>query len=153
VRSGLRSRFSLHILTLAYQNANCYTSDPTTSVAMVAQNKTLDGLLFDFVVGIHKTLRDAGKTPVVWEEVRAVFFPLFPSVDTDLTLQMVLEHALQLGNDTIVTVWISSANVKAVADKGYRIVHGASDYFYLDCGGGGWVGDGLGSGAENSWCE
>ena len=56
-------------------------------------------------------------------------------------------------------VWISSDNVKAVAEKGFKLVHAASDYFYLvsrspdfvinyllyylglqDCGGGGWVG-------------
>jgi hypothetical protein len=28
-------------------------------------------------------------------------------------------------------VWISSENAKAVAAKGYRVVHAASDYFYL----------------------
>ena len=28
-------------------------------------------------------------------------------------------------------VWISSANVQAVAAKGYKLIHAASDYFYL----------------------
>ena len=47
-------------------------------------------------------------------------------------------------------VWISSADVAAVVEKGYRIVHAASDFFYLDCGGGGWVGENV---AGNSWCD
>lgn len=28
-------------------------------------------------------------------------------------------------------VWISSANVEAVAAKGFKLIHAASDYFYL----------------------
>lgn len=39
------------------------------------------------------------------------------------TLQMALNRDVKLGNDTIVTVWISSANVRAVAEKRYRIIH------------------------------
>jgi hypothetical protein len=62
----------------------------------------------------------------------------------------------------LTSVWISSDDVKAVAEKGFKLIHAASDYFYLvclcstdpyvydpemltfyfqDCGGGGWVGD------------
>lgn len=36
---------------------------------------------------------------------------------------MALNRNVKLGNNTIVTVWISSANVRAVAEKGYRIIH------------------------------
>jgi len=47
-------------------------------------------------------------------------------------------------------VWISSANAAAVAAKGFRIVHSPSDYFYLDCGAGEWLGaDPTG----NTWCD
>ena len=73
-----------------------------------------------------------------------------------------------LSNDTLVMVWISLENVAAVAQKGFKVVHAASDYFYLasfstspfigvfhlpsiqDCGAGEWIGadpDG------NSWCD
>ena len=41
-------------------------------------------------------------------------------------------------------VWISSDDVSAVAQKGFRLVHAASDYFYLDCGAGEWVGVDIG---------
>ena len=66
-------------------------------------------------------------------------------------------------------VWISSDDVAAVAQKGFRLVHAASDYFYLDCGAGGWVGNNpqglvlntillnglftLFYNYSNSWCE
>ena len=63
---------------------------------------------------------------------------------------MILSENVTLSNNTIAMVWISSDDVKAVADKGFRLVHAASDYFYLDCGGGGWVGDNIDG---NSWCD
>ncbi|BGP36456.1 Glucosamine-6-phosphate isomerase (Glucosamine-6-phosphate deaminase) (GNPDA) (GlcN6P deaminase) [Rhodotorula kratochvilovae] len=112
-------------------NERCYLDDPDTSAAMAAQNATLDELLSVFVHSIHDSLRKKGKTPVVWEE-------------------MVLKHDLRLGKDTVVTVWINSSNVRAVAEQGYRIIHAASDHFYLDCGAGTWLGK-----APNaaSWCE
>lgn len=37
--------------------------------------------------------------------------------------QLVLNHDVELANGTIALVWISSANVRAVADKGRRIIH------------------------------
>lgn len=43
-----------------------------------------------------------------------------------------------MGNDwevlkltTAPSVWISSENAKSVADKGFHIIHAASNYFYL----------------------
>jgi hexosaminidase len=50
----------------------------------------------------------------------------------------------------IFRVWISSENVGKVASKGLRFIHAASDYFYLDCGGGGWLGNNING---NSWCD
>lgn len=93
---------------------------------MRSRNATLDNLLGEFVNGVHDTVRTHDKTPVVWEE-------------------MVLNHELNLGKDTIVTVWISSvstaarsaksssddslertqANVRAVTEQGHRIIHAA----------------------------
>lgn len=44
---------------------------------------------------------------------------------------MVLVHNVTLSKDTKVLVWISSANVKAVAESGHKLIHAASDFFYL----------------------
>ncbi|GAA5835280.1 hypothetical protein JCM5353_003216 [Sporobolomyces roseus] len=112
-------------------NNACYEQDPATSAILASANSTINGLLQDFVDGTHYTLIGLGKTPVVWEE-------------------LVLGRNLELANETIVLNWISSANVRAVVDKGYRIIHAASDYFYLDCGLGGWLGK---NPSGNSWCD
>uniref|UniRef100_A0A0K3CA31 Beta-hexosaminidase n=1 Tax=Rhodotorula toruloides TaxID=5286 RepID=A0A0K3CA31_RHOTO len=112
-------------------NERCYLDDPETKTALEARNATVDELLGEFVRGLHDTLLVSDKTPVVWEE-------------------LVLKHDLGLANETVVMVWIDSANVRAVADKGHRVIHAASDYFYLDCGAGAWLGRYPNG---TSWCD
>ncbi len=93
-------------------NTNCYDIDEPTQATLNSTGRTLEQALDDFTKSTHKVLQDSGKTPVVWEE-------------------MVLDHNVTLSADTKVIVWISSANVKAVAESGHKLIHGASDYFYL----------------------
>ncbi|KAF9649786.1 N-acetylhexosaminidase [Thelephora ganbajun] len=112
-------------------NAKCYADDPKTQEALAASGKTFEQALDVFTQAEHRALKDTGKTAVVWQE-------------------MVLSHQVTLANDTVIMVWISSADAAAVVQKGFRIVHAPSDYFYLDCGGGGWVGD---FPTGNSWCD
>lgn len=70
-------------------------------------------MLSHFVRKSHESIRQTGKTPVVWEEL------------------VLMEH-LPLEFDTIVAVWRSSNNVREVVEKGYRVIHAASDFAYLD---------------------
>jgi len=112
-------------------NANCYTKDNATQADLAAQKKTLEQALDTFMQATHAGLRELGKRAVVWEE-------------------MVLDHPVTLANDTIALVWISSQHAASVAQKGRKLIHAASDYFYLDCGGGGWVGQNV---LGNSWCD
>ncbi|KAF8073544.1 beta-hexosaminidase [Lyophyllum atratum] len=112
-------------------NANCYDKDAATQTDLAAQKKTLEQALDTFTQATHKGLREVGKRAVVWEE-------------------MVIDHPVTLANDTIALVWISSEHVASVAQKGHKLIHAASDYFYLDCGGGGWVGQNV---LGNSWCD
>ncbi|EKM49790.1 glycoside hydrolase family 20 protein [Phanerochaete carnosa HHB-10118-sp] len=112
-------------------NVPCYTADNETQAILNATGETLYQALDTFTQSTHGALRGIGKTPVVWEE-------------------MVLDYNTTLGNDTVVMVWISSANAAAVAEKNFKIVHGPSDYFYLDCGAGEWIGD---DPSGNSWCD
>lgn len=93
-------------------NAHCYNTDEPTQAALNASKLTFEQALSKFTVATHKALENEGKTPVVWEE-------------------MVLSHNVTLSNNTIVLVWISSDDVKAVAQTGKRLIHAASDYFYL----------------------
>ncbi|KAH9480379.1 Beta-hexosaminidase 2 [Psilocybe cubensis] len=112
-------------------NTNCYTQDNQTQAELAAQGKTLDQALDEFTQVSHKALKAVGKTAMVWEE-------------------MLLVHPVNLANDTLVMVWISPANVASVVQKGYKVIHAANDYFYLDCGHGGWVGQNV---LGNSWCD
>jgi len=112
-------------------NTNCYAKDAQTQADLKSSGRTLEQALNVFTQATHKGLTDLGKTPVVWEE-------------------MVLQHNVTLSKDTVVMVWISSQNAALVAAKNFRIVHGPSDYFYLDCGAGEWIGD---DPTANSWCD
>ncbi|KAJ7068989.1 N-acetylhexosaminidase [Mycena belliarum] len=112
-------------------NTACYAQDAVTQADLKKSGQTLEQALNVFTKTTHDALAAVGKTPVVWEE-------------------MVLEHNLTLSNNTLVMVWISSANAAAVAAKNFRFVHGPSDYFYLDCGAGEWIGN---NPSGNSWCD
>jgi len=114
-------------------NTNCYSGDAKSVQLLAASNQTLEQALTPFVLSTHATVHAANKIPTVWEEM-AIAHEVGPS----------------LSNDTLVVTWISSDDVTAVVGMGLRVVHTPSDFFYLDCGAGGWVGACPGC---NSWCE
>lgn len=112
-------------------NTNCYAKDTQTQADLKSSGKTVEQALSSFVQATHGALGNLGKSAVVWEE-------------------MVLDHNITLRNDTVVMVWISSENAAKVAAKNFRIVHAPSDYFYLDCGAGEWIGK---TANGTSWCD
>jgi len=113
-------------------NKNCYQEDEPTQASLHAKGQTLPEAISSFVLKTHKTISRSGKVPVVWEE-------------------MVLDEEVPLPVDnTLVTVWRNSSMVSRVVEKGYSMIHGASDYSYLDCGLGGWLGDSVNG---TSWCD
>ena len=63
---------------------------------------------------------------------------------------MLLEQKVNLDPSTLVIVWINSSDSSAVAQRGFRTIQAPSDFFYLDCGAGGWVGS---NPEGNSWCD
>jgi hexosaminidase len=63
---------------------------------------------------------------------------------------MLLEQHVNLDPSTLILVWINSSNSLAVAKAGYKLIQAPSDYFYLDCGAGGWLGN---AADGNSWCD
>ncbi|OCF40249.1 hexosaminidase [Kwoniella heveanensis CBS 569] len=117
-------------------NVRCMMDDEATVAALSKKGWTLDQALDVFTNATHAALRENGQTPVVWQE-------------------MVLDHGdmPSLKNDTIVEVWVNSSDATKVLDKGYRVVHAASDYFYLDCGHGSWIGKPSEGGHHESWCD
>ncbi|KAJ7644582.1 glycoside hydrolase family 20 protein [Roridomyces roridus] len=112
-------------------NMKCYDDDAQTQADLKASGQTFEQALSAFVGATHSALAALGKSAVVWEE-------------------MVLDFNITLAPDTVVMVWISSANAALVAAKGFSFVHAPSDYFYLDCGAGEWIGD---DPTGNSWCD
>ncbi|CAK9786847.1 putative beta-hexosaminidase precursor [Cutaneotrichosporon oleaginosum] len=111
-------------------NLRCMRDDGPTQATLKEKGWTLEDALLQFTNRTHAVLLKKGLTPIVWQE-------------------MVLDHGdLKLSVDTVVEVWLSSAHTRAVLDKGFRVVHAASDFFYLDCGHGGWLPPG-----GNSWCD
>jgi len=111
-------------------NIACYMDDNATMAQLIAKGQTLEQALNTFTQGTHGALHRAGKSAVVWEE-------------------MALDHNVTLSNDTIVMVWISPESVANAINKGFRIIHASSDFLYLDCGAGEWIGADI----ANSWCD
>jgi len=98
-------------------NANAYLLDP--SVESNASD-VLQPLMQKFMDRNQDQLRDAGFTPLVWEE-------------------MLLVWNLTLPNNTIVQTWQSTEAVVDTVAKGYRALVGNYNFWYLDCGHGQWL--------------
>ncbi|KIY69292.1 glycoside hydrolase family 20 protein [Cylindrobasidium torrendii FP15055 ss-10] len=134
VVTALSGMFNSKYLSLGGDeiNAKCYTDDAETQASLNGTGKDFATALSEFTNATHNTLRASGKTPVVWQE-------------------MVLDYNVTtVEKDALILVWISSEDAISVVEQGYKIIHAASDYFYLDCGLGGWVGDNV---EGNSWCD
>ncbi|KAK0449398.1 beta-hexosaminidase [Armillaria borealis] len=121
-------------LRVASSDTVNFTASLVSAISSMFPSKgiTITQALDSFTESTHGALRAAGKTPVVWEEML---------LDYNITT---------LGNDTIVMVWLSSDHAAAVAEKGHKFVHAASDYFYLDCGAGEMLANSV---DQTSWCD
>ena len=95
-------------------SADKQTADPRFNASLVQYNWTFVDALNNFTAITHSALHEAGKTPVVWEEM----------VDTFGNITAIVP-------ETVVLVWIDSSHAREVADLGYSFVHASSDYFYL----------------------
>ncbi|RIB09504.1 Glycoside Hydrolase Family 20 protein [Gigaspora rosea] len=113
-------------------NLNCWNSTPSI-IEYLSQNSgsSIETLLSKFINETHGIVRKSKKIPIVWQE-------------------MVVDHKLPLKNDTIIQVWTTKEITKEVVSKGYRVITGSSDFWYLDCGHGAWLGNDVNG---NSWCD
>ncbi|GBC10720.1 hypothetical protein RclHR1_09850009 [Rhizophagus clarus] len=111
---------------------NCWkATDSVTAYLKEHPNDTYESLLKMFINRLHSLVRENDKIPITWQE-------------------MIVDHKLPLPKDVIVQVWTTEDNIKKVTELGYRVIAGSADYWYLDCGHGGWVGD---NPDGNSWCD
>lgn len=80
----------------------------------------LKPLLQKYIDTVHKSVRDAGLTPMVWEEI-------------------VLDYNLTVGKDVIIQAWQEPTSAVAITNMGHKVLVGDYNYWYLDCGHGQWL--------------
>ncbi|PGH06918.1 hypothetical protein AJ79_06391 [Helicocarpus griseus UAMH5409] len=90
------------------------------------KEEVLRPLLQGVVTRLHTAIREAGLTPIVWEELVA---------DWNLTLSS--DPAKK--RDIIVQAWRNTTAVKHILEQGYRTIFGSGDFWYLDCGHGSYI--------------
>ncbi|THH31445.1 hypothetical protein EUX98_g2743 [Antrodiella citrinella] len=112
-------------------NLPCWSDDEETQEALAQSQTTIAQALDSFIQEVQGVMKSNGKMPFIKSD-------------------MVLTHNVTVTNNTAVVVWQTSADAVEVAERGLRFIHQPSDYFYLDCGAGGFIGndiDGV------SWCD
>ncbi|BEJ11092.1 hypothetical protein CspHIS471_0105140 [Cutaneotrichosporon sp. HIS471] len=130
-------------------NAVCVSNDTQTADIYAANgwsfnfttkaesDATLSAALRPFTEQTHEVIREIGRTPVVWDE-------------------MAIEFDSGIGNDTLIQAWRGPESTAGVINKGFRVIMADYNYFYLDCGQGGWVTgnpEKAKTGNINSWCD
>ncbi|CAL1699853.1 unnamed protein product [Somion occarium] len=112
-------------------NLPCWEEDEETIDVLNKRNIAIGEALNEFVVAIQGVLKANKITPFIKGD-------------------MILTHNVPVTNDTVAVVWQSSADAAGIAERGLRFIHQPSNYFYLDCGAGDWVGNNI---LGNSWCD
>lgn len=110
-------------------NLNAYSLDDTVKSS---DHEVLQPLMQAFVSANHDRVREAGLTPMVWEE-------------------MLLTWNLTLGNDVVVQSWQSDEAVLQIVESGHKALVGNYKYWYLDCGKGQWLDFAPGDPSRDAW--
>ncbi|XP_073007940.1 beta-hexosaminidase 2-like [Typha latifolia] len=110
-------------------NTACWEDDPTVK-SFIAAGGTHDELLELFINATRPLVTSLlNRTVVYWEDVL-----LGPNVKVDATALPPETTVLQTWNN-------GPANTKRLASAGYRVVVSSWEFYYLDCGNGGWMGN------------
>ncbi len=90
--------------------------------ADLMSNKTsvIQPLDAKIVEGLHAQLAEYNMTPIVWQD-------------------QLLTWNVSLSKNTLVQAWITQSAVKEVIQRGYRVIAGVTNHWYLDCGAGQWI--------------
>ena len=107
-------------------NLNAFLLDDTVNSNSSAILQPLVQRLMSNVTG---TVREAGLTPIVWEEMLLDWNLTFSSANKNISAPQ----------DIIIQVWQEAANLQTVLNKGYRALFGDYHNWYLDCGHGGFI--------------
>ncbi|KAH6953718.1 family 20 glycoside hydrolase [Ilyonectria sp. MPI-CAGE-AT-0026] len=82
--------------------------------------EVLTPILQTFLDYAHGKVRDAGLTPLVWEE-------------------MITTWNMTLGDDVVIQSWLGGSAVKDLAEAGHKVIDSDYNFWYLDCGRGQWL--------------
>lgn len=106
---------------------NCYNFS-TNVQKFWAQGKTMGDLVQHWVdTAIPNFKKQANKTLVMWEDV---------AISPDARASGVVPK------DIVLQAWNNGlTNIQNLTRDGYRVIVSSSDFLYLDCGYGGWVGN------------
>lgn len=127
---------------------NCWKTD-TSIQSYLAQNGTLSQILELFVNNTLPFILSKNRTVVYWEDILL-----------DATVN-VSSSSLVPKENIILQSWNNGPNnTKRIVSAGYRAIVSSSDYYYLDCGHGDFVGNnslydkppGTDLGNGGSWC-
>ncbi|CAH9085482.1 unnamed protein product [Cuscuta epithymum] len=129
-------------------NPNCWNIDPSIQ-KFVSDNGTLSQLLETFIKSTLPYIVSLNRTVVYWEDVLL-------SADIKVTPSSLPRE------NVILQTWNNGPNnTKRIVNAGYRVIVSSSDFFYLDCGHGGFLGNdnrydqppGTDQGNGGSWCS
>ncbi|OAY40146.1 beta-hexosaminidase 2 [Manihot esculenta] len=126
----------------------CWKADPTIK-SFLSDNGTLSQLLENFVKSTLPYIVSLNRTVVYWEDIL-----LDDNVKVDASV-LLPEH-------TILQTWNNGPNnTKLIVSAGYRAIVSSSEFYYLDCGHGDFLGNdsqynqpptGGDTGNGGSWC-
>ncbi|KAL3537256.1 hypothetical protein ACH5RR_000622 [Cinchona calisaya] len=107
---------------------NCWKSNKTIQY-FLAKNGTLSQLLEMFVNSTLPYIINQNRTVVYWEDVL-----LDPNVSVAASVLPQKNVILQTWNN-------GPNNTKKLVEAGYRVIVSSAEFYYLDCGHGGWAGN------------
>ncbi|KAJ6425014.1 hypothetical protein OIU84_025727 [Salix udensis] len=127
----------------------CWKADPAIQ-SFLSENGTLSQLLEKFVNSTFPYIVSLNRTVVYWEDIL---------LDADVKV----DPSFLPPEHTILQTWNNGPNnTKLIVSSGYRAIVSSSEFYYLDCGHGGFVGNDSqydppptsgNSGNGGSWCE
>ncbi|KAJ0982707.1 hypothetical protein J5N97_010962 [Dioscorea zingiberensis] len=124
----------------------CWSSDPSI-LSFLSSGGTLSQLLHLFLSSSHPLLLSLNRTVVYWEDVL-----LDPTINVSSSFFSPATTILQTWNNGV-------NNTKRLVSAGYRVIVSSSDFYYLDCGHGDFVGNDSAYDVANdagtsgeSWC-
>lgn len=126
---------------------NCWKIDPSIQ-AFLSNNGTLSQILEIFVNSTLPYIVSLNRTAIYWEDVL-------------LDANVNVPRSLLPPENVILQSWNNGPNnTKRIVDSGYRAIVSSSDFYYLDCGHGDFIGNnsqynlppGADQGQGGSWC-